>query len=176
MFVCRVLIGMPAAFGRPSGSTSSAGPPEPGRRPQVGRGEIEPAQAEMAVAAVAQEAGHPAGSGRRPRKDVDRLAVAPQVGGAPAEPDQGLGIVRSGLGLGPRLGELRLAVRLHLGRQLRRDERLAQQGDGLDLAGRRRLQDGRRGRGRQWPGACAEEGEGGDEARQAEAAHGAGSV
>ena len=64
---------------------------------KIGDGEIEFSHRDVAVAAMAQEARILGEALHATREDVDRLAIAAEVGGAPTEPDEGVG----GGGVGP---------------------------------------------------------------------------
>ncbi len=79
------------------------------------------------------------------REDLDRVAVAPRVPDAAAEPDDRVGVVGVGVVVGAGRGDVIGPPGGHVGRCRWRVERLAEQGEGFGALGQRRS-DGGRGR------------------------------
>lgn len=118
MLVCRVLVGIPRALGRPSGSTSSGRSLVFLAASEIGHGLVQAAQADPSMAAMTQEA-------RLVGEPLERRAVGrhrrvelAEIGLPTADPEPGLGVLRCCLAGFQRLGEELLLTLPELGRWL----------------------------------------------------------
>jgi hypothetical protein len=114
---------------------------------QIGDREIELADRDVAVAAMAVQARLVRMLRDAARVDVDGVAEASEVGEAAPQPDRGIRAFRIAIVVGPRPREIGLEPRLRLAGRRRRDQWLAEQRRrfrGLRRCGRRLQHAGQR--------------------------------